>query len=280
MVKHSCIATFLLGALLMCPMEAFAQRQEPLPKELEGVGITEHLGSSVPRDLVFNDERGQKVKLGDYLDKKIPTILTLNYSNCPMLCSVQLNGFVKGLRDLKLPLGERFQIITVSLDPTETPERASKTKARYLEQYGRPGAEAGWHFLVGEEKNVRTLASTVGFGYRYSEERKEYLHSPALILLSPEGKVSRYLYGLVYDAKTLRLGILEASEGKEVSTVDKLVLFCFHYDSQAGKYAPVARNVMRLGGGLFLLVLLTVLGVFWLRERVRQKDVPQKADRT
>ncbi|MEO0811713.1 MAG: SCO family protein, partial [Myxococcota bacterium] len=231
----------------------------------------EKLKAQVPLDLRFTNSAGESVALGDLLDGDKPVILTLNYSNCPMLCSIMLNGFVEGLGKMQWSVGEEFELITVSLDPDETRERALSTKERYLSDYGRKGAESGWHFLVGAENDVRTLADTVGFGYRYSEERKEYLHAAAAIVLTPKGEVSRYLYGITYSPKTMRLSLAEASDGKFASTIDQLILFCFHYDATVGRYAPVARNIMTLGGALTVLLLGLFLGGFWVKEARRSQ---------
>ncbi len=257
---------------LAWPLPSLADRMEPPPKELEGVGHEEKLGAAVPKDLSFTDEAGKPVLLGDLISGQgKPTILTLNYSNCPMLCNVQLSGFVTGLRELPFDAGDRFQIVTISLDPSETPEHAQKTRQRYLAQYGRAGTEQGWRFLVGSEANVKAVAAAVGLSYKWIEERKEFAHPPVLSFLSPSGTVSRYLYGLTYEPNDLRLGILEAAEGKQVSTVERLLLYCFHYDAEAGRYAPVARNIMRAGGAGFLAIVTLVVGGFWLNERKNKR---------
>jgi protein SCO1/2 len=241
--------------------------------------------------LAFTDSEGKPVTIGDYFKSGKPVILTMNYSDCPMLCSLQLNQFVKTLRDMRWMIGNEFEILTVSLDPNEKPERAAATKARYVKDYAKAGDKAkdavaigtvtpdtidrereasatmGWHFLVGENDNVRALADSVGFGYAYSETRKEYLHVAAMMLLSPKGVVSRYMYGLQHSPETLRLSLVEASEGKSGSTLDKVILYCFHYDATAGSYVMVATNVMRIGGGVFVVCFAAFLAVLWLRER-------------
>ncbi len=248
-------------------------RKEPLPKQLTGVGVEEKLEAPLPLNLEFQNSAGESIRLGDLLDGDKPVLLTMNYSNCPMLCSLMLNGLVDGLEQMQWTVGKQFEIITVSLDPEETPARALSSKERYLSQYGRddPAVAAGWHFLVGEEKNVRALADAVGFGYRYSEERQEYLHAAALMVITPDAKVSRYLYGITYSPKTVRLSLAEASDGKFASTIDQLILFCFHYDETVGRYAPVARNIMTLGGALTVLLLGLFLGGFWIKEAQRSE---------
>lgn len=248
-------------------------RSEALPKQLNGVGVEEKLESRVPLELEFIDSDGSTTTLGDVLAGDKPVLLTLNYSDCPMLCSVMLNGLVEGLADMRWTVGTEFELVTISLDPNESPERARSTKERFLSDYGRdePSVEDGWTFLVGSEKNIRAVADSVGFGYRYSESREEYLHAAALMVLNPSGQVSRYLYGITYSPKTLRLSLAEASDGKFASTLDQLILFCFHYDETEGRYAPVARNIMMLGGAATVILLALFLGGFWLRDARRQE---------
>lgn len=263
----------ILLVLLLAALPASAQRLEPV-EELEGVGITEHLGGAVPMDLEFVDDEGRTVTLGDYFDGTRPVILTMNYSSCPMLCSLHLNGLVDGMKELPLSIGEEFEVVTVSLDPLETTTLARKTKQRYLSAYGREGAGEGWHFLTGKQSAIRALADTIGFGYRYVETRKEYAHTAATFVLAPEGTLSRYLYGVIYEPKTLRLSLVEASEGKIGSTIDRLILFCFHYDATEGRYGPAAIKIMQAGGGLTLLVLGLGLLRFWRREvKTRREKV-------
>lgn len=252
-------------------------RAEPLPEALEGVGVTEKLGAVVPLDLVFTDSGGNKVRLGDLFDGRRPTLLTLNYSDCPMLCNLQLNALVEGLNEMQWTLGDQFQVITVSLDPTEKVERAAATKERYLNQYKAPDVVDGWRFLVGAERDIRALADAVGFGYRYSEERQEYLHQAAIMVLSPTGSVSRYLYGLAYSPQTVRLSMVEASEGKQVSTLDAIVLYCFYYDPNSGSYTPVVRNIMKLAGAMTVVLLGLFVGAGFTAKNRRHKAADVKA---
>ena len=244
---------------------AFAQRQEPTPQQLEEVGITERLETQLPPDLTFQDERGRDVRLGDFFTDR-PVILSLTYSDCPMLCYLQLEGLVRSLQDLDLTPGEDFQIVNVSIDPQETSQRALITKRKHLELYGRPGTDNGWHFLTGDEGAIKQLADAVGFRYKFVPERKEYAHAAAIMIATPQGKLSRYLYGVVYPMPTLRLALIEAGQGKIGSTFDQVLLFCFHYDADAGNYAPAALRIMQLGGSLTLLALLLGVVPFWLRK--------------
>ena len=186
-----------------------------------------------------------------------------------MLCSLQLTAFVEGLKKLDFSANKQFRIVTVLLDPKETDESARRFRARYLAQYNRPGAEPGWTFLHGSDANVHALAKAVGFSYNYNEVRGEYVHPAALTLLSPDGKVARYLYGLEYPDKTIRLGLVEASEGRVGTSLDRLVLYCFHYDSTEGRYAPIAARIMQLGGAVALVILAGFLTVLIRRDRKR-----------
>ncbi len=253
---------------------AQAQRIEPLPKELEGVGIVEHLDGKIPLGLRFQDETGREVSLGDYFGKDRPVLLTLVYFRCPMLCTLVLNGMIDALKQIDMTPGKEFEIVTVSFDPTETPTLAKFKKQNYLTEYGRPEAGPGWHFLVGGEEEIRALTDAVGFGYRWNEEQKQYVHQAAIYVVTPDGRLSRYLYGVMFDPRTLKLSILEAGKGKIGSTFDQIVLYCFHYDASSGKYAPAAVRIMRAGGILTVLILGSVLSTLWVRDRRRRKSLP------
>lgn len=256
------------------------ERAEDIPKELENVGTEERLGAPVPLELAFIDSSGRPVTFGEFFDGRRPVILTMNYSDCPRLCSLQLNGLFRGLEQLDWSLGDQFRMITVSIDPRESPERAQATKEKYLEAYGRSSGAEGWHCLVGAEENIRRLAGAVGFRYAYVEETRQYAHAAVTMVLTPDGRLSRYLYGIEYRPQTLRLALLEASQGKLGSTVDKVILYCFRYDSAAGRYAPVAERLMTLGAGLFAAALGGTLLAFWGREAVRSRRKAPGTDRT
>ncbi len=238
-----------------------------LPHQLEGVGITEKLGARVDMGLVFTNEAGEKVTLGDYFRRGKPVMLSLAYYSCPNLCNYHLNGVKDALREMNWTLGKEFEYVVVSIDPAETPKLAAEKKANYLKAYGRVGAENGWHFLVGEEASVRALADQVGFQYRWDEESRQWAHSAAAIILTPSGDISRYLFGIHFEPQTMRLSLVEAGQGNVGSLVDKLILYCFHYDPKASKYTLYAMNVMRGGAALVVLVLLAFMTPFWLRQR-------------
>jgi len=242
------------------------------PDELEGVNVVEHLDARLPMDLEFTDSDGRRVKLGQLFDGTRPVILTMNYSSCPMLCHLQLNGLFVGLEKLDWTIGDKFRMITVSINPQETFQRAASTKAKYLKNYGRAEAGAGWHFLTGKEENIRKLAGTVGFGYRYDPKYKQYVHLAVLMVCTPDGRVSRYLYGIEYDPQTLRLALLEAGEGRIGTTYDKVLLYCFHYEPTTGKYSLAAVRLMQAGGLVTVAVLGSLLSVYWWRERRKVKN--------
>ena len=255
---------------------ASAQLIDYKPPELEDVGVDEKLGDQLPLDLTFRDEKGQPVTLGQLFNQGRPVLLSLNYSDCPMLCMLQLNGLVDGLIDVSLTPGKDFEILSVSIDPTETPERARLTKQKYVKTYGRLDTAGGWHFWVGKQSSIDRLADAVGFRYKFIPERNEFSHAAAVMLCTPTGVVSRYLYGVQFTPKTLQLSLVEASEGKIGSTMDRILLFCFHYDAEAGRYGPMAQRLMRMGAGLTLFVLAIGLVPVWLRRswRAAKSDSP------
>jgi len=249
-----------------------AARAEPLPPGLEGVGVTEKPESQVPLDAVFRDEDGREVRLGDFFRAGKPVILNLGYYGCPMLCGLVANGLVAGLKDLPWNAGQEFGVVTVSIDPNETPTLARLKKQSYLRELGRPVAAAGWHFLTGREADIRALTEAVGFGFRWNEERREFAHAAVLIVLTPQGTVSRYLYGIEFDARTLRLSLVEAAEGKVGSPLDRILLYCFHYDASERRYALAAVKLMRAGGLVTALAVTGALTLLWRREKRRRRE--------
>lgn len=266
------------GAHADAPVEASsAPRSEQLPKRLVGVDVHEKLGEALSLNLSFKDSLGREVMLRDYFDGKLPVIVTLNYSDCPMLCSLILNGLVTGLKKIDLDLGKDFRIVTISLNPKETPSRARGTQQRYLAAYGRPESRDGWAFLTGSERNIKAVADSMGFEYGYNEERDEYVHPSAFAIAMPNGNIARYIYGIEYLPDTVRLSLVEASEGKVGTTLDRILLYCFHYDETEGRYAPVAMNIMRLTGGLGAVLLAGFLLLLWRAELRKKKLVESTA---
>jgi len=258
-------------AALMPAAPAAAQLANQVPNQLEEVGIEEHLDAKLPLDLKFRDENGTVVRLGDFFDGEKPVILTLNYFKCPMLCGLQLNGLLDGLMELDWTPGQEFEIVTVSINPLETPALATEKKQNYMKRYERPSAAAGWHFLTGSEPEIRQLASTLGFGYTYDKNSGEFAHAAAIFFSTPDGRVARYLYGIEYPPRRLRLALVEASAGDIGSSLDQLILYCYHYDPSSRRYSPVAMNIMRLGGVATVLVLGLTIGGYWVREARRRK---------
>lgn len=247
-------------------------RANQTPKELEGVGITEHVETKVPLDVGLTKYTGEQVKLGAVLSHDKPVILTFNYSDCPMLCSLQLNDLVKTLNGVDYVMGKDYDLVTISVDPKETPEKAKSTRDRYLAQFKGERTDDAWTFLVGNEAAVKNVAETVGFGYAFNPDNGEWLHTATLILLNGNDQVSRYIYGVNFSPKTLQLSLAEASDGKFVTTADQLILYCFQYDPTTGKYTPMIANIMRLGGGLTALVVFGLVMRIIMRSRREEED--------
>ncbi len=237
------------------------------PKEMKGVQIVEHLGDTLPLDLRFRDETGADVSLKQYFDGERPVLLNLVYYNCPMLCNLVLNGAIEGLQGVEFTPGDEFQIVTISIDHREGPELAAAKKKTYLEQYGRPEAAEGWHFLTGERDTIRALADAIGFGFQYDPDRMEYAHGAAIFFVSPKGVLTRYLYGIQYEPKQLRLALVEAGEGTIGSAVDQLLLRCYMYNPDSREYAFYIWGAMRLGGLLTIVLIAGMLIILWRRER-------------
>lgn len=255
---------------LLFALPAAAQLADQVPDQLEEVGIEEHLDAKLPLTLEFRNEVGEVVTLGDYFDGTKPVILTLNYYKCPMLCGLQLNGLLEGLKKLDWTPGQEFELVTVSINPLETPALATEKKQNYIKRYERPSAAVGWHFLTGKEPEIRQLASTLGFGYTYDRETGEFAHAAAIFVATPDGRVARYLYGVEYPERRLRMALMEASAGEIGTTVDQLIMYCFHYDATSRRYSPVAMNIMRLGGGATAAILVLTIGANWWRDRRRR----------
>lgn len=260
------VCALCAAAFGLAPGEATAQLNLP-PKEMEGVQIVEHLGETLPLDLEFRDETGAKVTLRQYFDGERPVLLSLVYYNCPMLCNLVLNGAIQGLQGVDYTPGDEFEIVTLSIDHREGPELAAAKKKTYLEQYGRPEAAKGWHFLTGDRENVKALADAIGFGFRYDPDRLEYAHGAAIFFASPKGVLTRYLYGIVFEPRDLRLALVEAGEGKIGSAVDRLLLRCYMYNPDSREYAFYIWGAMRLGGLLTITLIATMLIILWRRER-------------
>jgi protein SCO1/2 len=237
-----------------------------LPIGLRDVGIEQKLNAQIPLSLLFTDEEGRRVQLKDYFGKR-PVILSFVYYDCPMLCTMVLNGLVRGLRPVSLNPGSDFEIVTVSFDPRETAPLAESKKRVYLNSYRRPSAAQGWHFLTGDEPSIHALTRAAGFNYHWDESSQQFAHASGIMILTPDGRISRYFYGIEFSGRDLRLGLIDASAGKIGSAADQVLLYCFHYDPSTGKYGVAIMNVMRLAGLATLLLVGGFIGASVWHER-------------
>jgi protein SCO1/2 len=268
--NNSICAARVLFVLLLLASTAWGQMNNGVmsppantrPPRLENVGVEQHLDAQVPPDLTFRDETGATVKLGDYFGRK-PLILNLVYYNCTMLCGEALAGLASAMRLVKFDIGNEFDVVTVSFDPRETPEMAAAKKKDYVRRYGRANAAAGWHFLTGEPDSINALTKAVGFQYQYDAKTNQYAHATAIMVLTPQGRISRYFYGVDFPPKDLRMGLVEASEGKIGNAVDAVLLFCYHYNPETGKYGAMVANILRLAAAATLLIMGIFLFIFW-----------------
>ena len=267
MVLAVCAASIAFMAL---PARA---QQGTTPAILREVDITQNLNTQVPPDLTFRDENGKSVRLGDFFGKK-PIILSLVYFECPALCTEVLNGELRTMDAMSLNLGKDFDAVTVSFEPKDTPALAKAKRDVYVGQYGRPGAADNWHFLTGDQASIDALTSTVGFHYAYDSASRQYAHAAAIMVLTPDGRIDRYFYGVQYPARDVRLGLVEASQGKIGTVTDHALLYCYQYDPATGKYGLIVMNVVRAGGGLTVLVLGIFMLVMFRRERKLHVEAP------
>ena len=252
-------------SLLLIPY--FVWAAEKTPPELEGVGITEQLGAYINLDTSFVDQNGKNISLKNYFKGDVPVVLALVYYSCPSLCNLLLNGLKDTLSRLDWKVGEKFRIVTVSFDPEETYELAAKKRETYLQSLNLP-ANTDWHFLTGQEENIKRLTETIGFSYKYDKSQMQYAHSAAIYVLTPEGKISRYLFGIMFEPRDLKLSLLEASEGKVGNFVDRMIMFCYHYDPQGRKYSLYSIRLMRVAG--YVTVLSLAVFLFFLSRRKKE----------
>jgi len=269
-VKTALTCTMVCIAIVPAALRA----GEKSMADLKSVGIEQRLDEQVPLDLDFYDETSEVVSLGKYLTGK-PVILVLAYYRCPMLCNEVLNTLrdCMGSRQFGLNLGEDFQVVTVSFDPAEKPDRAAAKKANYVESVqglGQSAADEGWHFLTGSRASIKALTEAVGFHYTYDQEKDQFAHASGIMVLTPQGKISRYFLGLDYPPKFVRLALVGASENKIGTPVDQVLLLCYHYDPVAGKYTLAVMSFVRAGGALTLSALAAFLLIMWKRERGRR----------
>jgi protein SCO1 len=243
------------------------------PRELQHVGVTEHLDEPLPLDTTFRDHTGAPKTLRSLFDGKRPVVLQFAYHTCPVVCSMITNNLAAALKDVPWTIGKEFDVVTISIDPNESLERTAAKRTGMLNEYGR-GITGGWHFLVGDEKAIAAVTAAAGFEYQYDERQKQWGHPSVVFVVKPNGHLARYLYGIEFPPNDLRLGLLEASEGRHITTVEKLILYCYHYDPQGGKYVLVAMRVMQVGASAVAIVLFAILGLFWSRELRKRRLEP------
>lgn len=261
------LAAFLgLNAWAYNPKEVEVDAHQ-LPAELVSVGVDEHLGAQLDLNLPFTNEKGETVPLGTYFRGEKPVLMAMVYYNCPSLCSLHLNGLTGLMKQLKWSTGHDYDLVAVSMDARETPDLAVKKKENYLAEYARPGAENGWHFLVGSTTSVNALAQQLGFRFKYLEDKGEFAHAAVAYVITPEGKISRYLHGVQPEIGTLRMSLLEASSGKIGNVVEQVLMFCLKFDPTKGKYTLYAWNIMQIGAIAMVLLLAVLLVPMWLREQ-------------
>lgn len=268
-IHHVGIIFILAMPLLPTPAQAHDPALRPA-QVLDAIGFDQRLNKNVPLDLELQDETGRPVQLRTYFTGK-PVILTLGYFECPNLCPLVRQGLLASLQQLRFTAGQEFEVVAISLDPTETPALATQVKQEYIQAYGRPTGANGWHFLTGSHEAIDQLAEAVGFRYAYDTRQGQYAHASGIVILTPSGKVARYLFGVEYSPRDLRLALVEAAEGKIGSPLDKVLLFCYRYDPVTGQYTVLIMNLIRLAG-LATVMFLGIL-IFVLLRRERQLKV-------
>lgn len=270
-LKSSILILFSALAFAYEPGELPQQAANVIPRELQGVGVTEHRGKKLNLDLQFQNSTGQTVKLGQYFNQGRPVVMAMVYYNCPNLCGMQMEGLANIFKKMKGDAGKLYELVLVSMDSRETPKIAAEHKAKVMKMLGKPGAEKHWHFLVGDQKNVTELASEIGFHYKWNEQLKQFAHATATYILTPEGVLSRYLYGVDYAPKTMRLSLVEAGEGKVGTIVDQITLCCFQFSPNGNKYVLWSFNLMRIACVFTVGVLSIILIPMWLNERKKKR---------
>jgi len=264
-----------VGLRLLTAVPALAHTgNEPYTKDeafLKEIAFDQKLGAQLPLDLPFTDDTGKAVRLGEYFGQK-PVLMLITYFNCTMLCPLLLDGLVRALRPISFDIGQQFTVLTVSINPRETPAIAASRKELYVQRYGRPGAERGWHFLTGTADAIAALTQPIGFRFVYDKKKDEYAHASGIVIFTPEGKAARYLYGVEFSPRDMRLALIEATNHTIGNPVDQIMLYCFHYDPLTGKYGVVIMNVIRLAGSATVAVLGTFM--FLMFRRDRRKTAP------
>ena len=260
------IAGMLAAGATLASAQQFGLPASSVPAMVQGVGIDQNLNAQIPLELKFKDETGQTVRLGQYFRQK-PVVMALVYYECPGLCDLILNGLSHTMQQISLNVGSDYEVVTVSFDPKDTWQLATAKKANYIEKYNRPGAKEGWHFLTGDQASIKSLTETVGFHYNYDPISKQFAHASAIYVLTPEGKIARYFYGIEYKPRDFRLGLVEASANKIGTPADQVLLFCYHYDPTTGKYGMAVTQVTRVLGTATVLLLGGFVFIMLRRER-------------
>jgi len=284
------LATLILAATAALPAQQLlgpprqsglqdSSLKPALPGTLQGVGIEQKLDQHIPLNLEFTDEFGKRVPLSTYFHSGKPVLLAPVYYRCPMLCTQILGGVASSLKAVSLEPGRDFEIVAFSFDPKDTPATATSKKELYLRRYGRQGTANGWHMLTGDEANIKALTEAIGYRYKYDPATDQYAHASGIMVVTPDGRLSRYFYGVEYAPRDVRLGLVEASLNKIGNPVDEVLLFCFHYDPATGKYGAVVMNIVRLAGGAFVLVCGAFLAIVLRREARRNRDMLTQAPR-
>jgi len=266
---NKCLITIIVISFFL-PIFAKSQIISDNIPELQNIDVEEHLGEYIPLNLQFKNDQGIDVYLSDYFNQGKPVILVLAYYDCPMLCTLVLNGITQSVYEMGLELGTDYQMITVSIDPRESSELAKAKKKTHMKMLNKSDTNEGWTFFIGENEEIEKLADAVGFKYYYVEDREEFAHPAVVMLLTDDGKISRYLYGIEYRPMDVKLGLLEAAQGRIGSTIDRLILYCYHYDPNSKGYVVFAGNVMKLGGALTLAIMAIFLGLMWVKESRRK----------
>lgn len=254
----------VLVVVFLLPRVTVAQNVKP--PILQDIRIDQRLDAQLPLDAIFRDESGKSVRLGQYFGKK-PVILSFAYYECPMLCTLVLNGLTKGLRVIPFDMGNQFEVVNISINPREGPDLAAAKKASYVREYGRPGAEQGWHFLTGDEAAIQQVTKAAGFRYVWDPTTGQYAHATGIMIVTPKGRLSRYFYGIEYAGQDLRLGLVEAADEKIGTLADQVLLYCFHYDPVTGKYGLAITRIIRVVGTATALALGVFMLVMFRRER-------------
>jgi protein SCO1/2 len=266
------MAGMLAAGATLASAQQFGLPASSLPAMVQGVGIDQNLNAQIPLELKFKDETGQAVRLGQYFRQK-PVVLALVYYECPGLCDLILNGLTHTMQQISLNVGSDYEVVAVSFNPKDTWQLATAKKANYIEKYNRPGAKEGWHFLTGDEASIKSLTETVGFHYNYDPISKQFAHASAIYVLTPEGKIARYFYGIEYKPRDFRLGLVEASANKIGSPADQVLLFCYHYDPTTGKYGMAITEITRVLGTATVLLLGGFVFIMLRRERQASSEV-------